>query len=182
MSDSDSDSDFDAGANRLGALALRLTDRMTMAVTDEGTRSLSSAAALSALDRFFAEPPSIDDLRRVLGLTPSGGVRLVDGLESEGLVRRRAAADGRVRVVELTAKGRRAMERITRTRAAVLTDALAPLSPRERDALEPIIDKVLVGLVRGPRPGPAMCRLCATEICGAERGSPCPITLEALDS
>jgi hypothetical protein len=34
--------------------------------------------------------------------------------------------------------------------------------------------------VRGPSPGPAMCRLCATEVCGAARGEPCPITLHAL--
>jgi hypothetical protein len=33
----------------------------------------------------------------------------------------------------------------------------------------------------GPRPGPAMCRLCDTEVCGAERGQPCPVTQQALD-
>lgn len=171
---------FDASGNRLGALALRLTDRMAVAVTAEGERSLSAATALSALGRLFAEPPSIDALRRVLGLTSSGGVRLVDGLEADGLVRRRAGDDGRVRVVELTAKGRRAMRQVTAAREAVLIEALAPLSERERGVFGPIIDKLLIGLVRGPRPGPAMCRLCATEPCGTEPGTPCPITRQAL--
>ena len=72
---------FGATANRLGALALRLSDRMQMAVTADGVRSLSAATALSVLDRWFGAPPSVDALRRVLGLTPSGGVRLVDVLK-----------------------------------------------------------------------------------------------------
>jgi DNA-binding MarR family transcriptional regulator len=171
---------FDADANRLGALALRLTDRMVLAVTVGAGLSLSAATALSAIDRFFAEAPSIDALRRVVGLTPSGGVRLVDGLEAEGLVRRRTGHDGRVRVIELTAKGRRAQLAIVEAREQVLLEALTPLSARERDALGSIVDKMLIALVQGPRPGPAMCRLCATEVCGAERGQPCPITRAAL--
>ena len=175
-----SQSGFDAGANRLGALALRLTDRMALAVTSETGLSLSAVAALSAIDRFFADPPSIDALRRVIGLTPSGGVRLVDGLEAQGLVYRGAGRDGRVRVVALTAEGRRAQEVIVGARQQVLIEALAPLSNDEREALAPIIEKVLIGLVQGLRPGPAMCRLCATEVCGAQPGQPCPITRAAL--
>jgi MarR family transcriptional regulator, negative regulator of the multidrug operon emrRAB len=175
-----SPSGFDAGANRLGALALRLTDRMALAVTAETGLSLSAATALSAIDRFFADPPSIDALRRVIGLTPSGGVRLVDGLEAQGLVRRSVGRDGRVRVVELTAEGRGAQEVIVRARRQVLIEALAPLSSDERDALAQLVERVLIGLVQGLRPGPAMCRLCATEVCGAQPGQPCPITRAAL--
>jgi DNA-binding MarR family transcriptional regulator len=171
---------FDRGANRLGALALRLTDRMHMAVTAEGARSLSAATALSAIERFFVDGPSIDDLRRVLGLTSSGAVRLVDGLEADGLVRRRRGVDGRVSIVTLTAKGRRTARSVVDARAAVLTEALAPLTAAERAVLDPIVDKVLVGLVRGARPAAAMCRLCATEACGAARGEPCEITRTAL--
>ena len=172
---------FDRGANRLGALALRLTDRMQLAVTEGGARSPSAAAALSALERFFTGAPSIDDVRRVLGLTSSGAVRLVDTLEADGLVRRGRGADGRVSTVTLTARGRREARAVVDARATVLADALAPLTAEERAALAPIVDKVLVGLVRGPRPPAAMCRLCATEVCGAARGEPCEITRTALD-
>ena len=171
---------FDQGANRLGALALRLADRMEVAVTAEGARSLSAATALSAMERFFVDGPSIDALGKVVGLTSSGAVRLVDGLETAGLVTRRRGDDGRVSVIVLTAKGRRSAARVTAARAAVLADALATLTARERRTLDVMVDKVLVALVQGPSPGPAMCRLCATEVCGAERGEPCPITMLAL--
>ena len=84
-----------------------IADRIEVAVTAEGTRSLSAATALSAIERFFVDGPSIDALRRVLGLTSSGAVRLVDSLETQGLVTRRRGDDPRVSVILLTAKGRR---------------------------------------------------------------------------
>jgi len=107
-------------------------------------------------------------------------VRLVDALEADGLVTRGAADDGRVTVVELTSEGRRRARTVTDERGAVLTDALAVLTPDERERLVPLLDKLLEGLVRGPSPGPALCRLCATEVCGAARGEPCPVTVAAL--
>jgi DNA-binding MarR family transcriptional regulator len=172
---------FDATANRLGALALRITDRVQGALTADGARSPSAATAVSVIERFFVDPPRIDALRRVLGLTSSGVVRLVDALEAEGLVTRGAADDGRVTVVALTPEGRRRARTVTDDRAAVLTDTLATLTPAERAQLARLLDKLLVGLVRGPSPGPALCRLCATEVCGAARGEPCPVTVDALD-
>jgi len=171
---------FDAGANRLGALALRLTDRMQLAVTSGDEHSLSAATALSVLDRWFGAPPSVDTLRRVMGLTPSGGVRLVDVLERHGLVTRRPGADARVRTIALTAKGRRAARATVEARHDLLEEVLAPLDDGERAALAAIVDKLLIGLIRGRRPGPAMCRLCDTEACGAPRDEPCPVTRAAL--
>jgi DNA-binding MarR family transcriptional regulator len=172
--------DLDALVNRLGALALRLSDRMQMAVTADGTRSLSAATALSVLDRWFGAPPRVDALRRVLGLTPSGGVRLVDVLERDGLVTRRPGTDARVRAITLTAKGRRTARATIEARRTLLGDVVASLDPAERAALATIVDKLLIGLVRGPRPDAAMCRLCDTEACGAQRDHPCPITVAAL--
>jgi len=125
---------FDATANRLGALALRITDRVQRVVTADGERSPSAATAASVIERFFVDPPHIDALRRVLGLTSSGVVRLVDAMEAEGLVTRGPADDGRVTVVALTPKGRRRARTVTDDRAAVLTDTLATLTPAERDA------------------------------------------------
>jgi MarR family transcriptional regulator, negative regulator of the multidrug operon emrRAB len=175
-----SPTEFDRGANRIGALALRLTDRMQVAVTADGARSPSAAAALSTIERFFVAGPTIDDLRQVLGLTSSGVVRLVDQLEAEGSVARERGEDGRVTIVTLTASGRRRAREVVDARADVLVDALAGLSRAERATLARLVDKVLVGLVRSPSPGPAMCRWCATEVCGAERGQPCPVTRAAL--
>ena len=170
----------DVTANRLGALALRLTDRMQVAVTVDGGRSLSAATALSVLDRWFGEPPSVDMLRRVVGLSPSGGVRLVDVLEADSLVTRRQGRDARMRTVTLTAKGRRAARAAVHARSTLLEEVLDVLDPHERSQLASLVDKLLTGLVLGPRPGAAMCRLCDTEVCGAQRDQPCPITLAAL--
>ena len=110
---------------------------------------------LSTIERFFVDGPTIDDLRRVLGLTSSGVVRLVDQLEDEGWVARRRGEDGRVTVVVLTPQGRRRAREVVDARADVLVDALAGLSRSERDTSAHLVDKVLVGLVRGPSPGPA---------------------------
>jgi MarR family transcriptional repressor of emrRAB len=172
---------FDATANRLGAVALRITDRVQHAVTADGARSPSAVTALSVIERFFVGPPRIDALRRVLGLTSSGVVRLVDTLEADGLVTRGPADDARETVIALTPEGRRRVRRVTDERAAVLTEALAALTTDERERLAPLLDKLLEGLGRGPSPGPALCRLCATEVCGAARGEPCPVTVAALD-
>lgn len=166
-------------ANRLGALALRITDRMHAAVSADG-RSLSSATALSALDRFL-DGPSIDRLSSVLGLSSSATVRLVDRLVADGLVARASTADGRVSVVELTSAGRQEAGRIVAGRAELLDDVLAPLSAEERAILHELVDKVLVGLIRGPAVGAWMCRLCDTPTCGAVPGQPCPLTIAALE-
>jgi DNA-binding MarR family transcriptional regulator len=157
-----------------------VTDRTSAAVTAEGVASLSAATALSALERFFVEHPSIDELRRVLGVTSSGAVRVVDGLEAGGLVTRRAGADGRVSSIAMTAKGRRAAARISDARARVLAEIVAALDSEQRARLAPLIDALLVALVEPSAAGPAMCRLCATEACGAPRGHPCPVTIAAL--
>jgi DNA-binding MarR family transcriptional regulator len=171
---------FDSLANRLGALALRVTDRMSAAVRAEGVASLSAVTALSSLERFFVQHPSIDELRRVLGVTSSGAVRVVDGLEAGGLVTRRAGADARVSSIAMTAKGRRAAARISEARARVLAELVAALDHEQRARLAPLVDALLMALVQPSVAGPAMCRLCATEVCGAARGRPCPVTIAAL--
>jgi MarR family transcriptional regulator, negative regulator of the multidrug operon emrRAB len=168
---------FDRGANLLGALALRVADRVRAAVATE--LSESAATALSAIHNFL-DAPRIDQLAQVLGLSSSGTVRLVDGLAAQGLVARRPGADGRESVVALTSAGRRRAQAVTRARAEVLAEALSPLSKAERAAFEDAVEKVLIELVRGPRGRGWMCRLCDTTSCGAERGQPCSITRDAL--
>src|SRR6266508_4765775 len=128
--------------NVLGALSLVVADQMSDAVAAAADQSLTAAAALSALDH-FADGCSIDRLRRILGLTSSGTVRLVDRLAGAGEVRRREDPDGRTTSVALTAAGRRAARRVTAARAAVLEDALSGLSPTERRDLEDLAARVL---------------------------------------
>jgi DNA-binding MarR family transcriptional regulator len=165
--------------NLLGALSLAVADRTTAAAGDALGQSESAAAALSALHHFL-DDPSLDLLGRVLGLTPSGAVRLVDRLQEAGYVTRRPGRDGRSVSVRLTASGRRAAERVSAARAEVLEDALLDLAPGERQALDKLVSRVLVGLIREPGATRWTCRLCDTTACGRHAGR-CPVANAARE-
>jgi DNA-binding MarR family transcriptional regulator len=167
--------ELDRTGNLLGALSLALSDRMS----DAAGQSQTGAAALSALHHFL-EDPSVDLLRQVLGLTPSGTVRLIDRLQEAGYVTRRPGKDARSVVIRLTASGRRAAERVSRARARVLDDALAVLSNEERDRLEALLSRVLVGMIREPGAVRWTCRLCDTTACGRDSGG-CPVANAARE-
>jgi DNA-binding MarR family transcriptional regulator len=168
--------------NVLGALSLVVADQVSDAVAAAADQSLTAAAALSALDH-FADGCSIDRLRRILGLTSSGTVRLVDRLVAAGDVRRREGPDARTTSIELTAAGRRAARRVSAARATVLGDALSALSPAERRDLEQLAARVLDGVVRQKLEREAestrwICRLCDTDACGRAEGR-CPAAAAA---
>jgi DNA-binding MarR family transcriptional regulator len=164
-------------ANVLGALVLALADRMAVAVEESSAHSESGAAALSALQHFLRNP-SIDLLRQVLGLTHSGAVRLVDRLEHDGLVRREAGPDGRITVVRLTDRGRRAATRVTTARAELLGAAMDVLPPADQEQLTDLAGRVLVGMRRGAGATRWTCRLCDTGACGRLEGR-CPVAGES---
>jgi DNA-binding MarR family transcriptional regulator len=167
----------DSDANLLGALALVITDRTSGAIAAAAGQSVSAAAALSALHHFL-DRPSIDRLRLVLGLTPSGAVRLVDRLVEAGYVTRGTGDDRRSRSVALTTKGQRAAAKVSAERAALLNGALEELSRQERETLHALMAKLIDPFVRGNLdrgPGVAgwICRLCDTAACGRAEGG-CP--------
>ena len=169
---------LDRAANLFGALSLVIADQSADAMDEAGGKSPSSAAALSALLHFL-DAPSVDRLRQVLGLTPSGTVRLVDRLEGAGYVRRGPGADGRSVSVSLTESGRAAAERVAAARADVLERALGVLSPAERRAFEQLAGKLLVGMMRGPGAVRWICRLCDTGVCRGTEGG-CPVGNRAV--
>jgi len=158
--------------NLLGALVLALSDRMGEAAREAAGGSGELAAALSSLEDFLGSP-SIGLLREVLGLTPSGAVRLTDRLESVGLVDRSTGKDARSRHVTLTPAGHRAARNVRRARARVLESTLASLSSTERAQLDALLAKTLVGLKREPGATRWTCRLCDTKACGRDEGR-CP--------
>lgn len=158
-------------ANVLGALALVVGDRTGDAVAAVAGH-VSTAAALSALHQFL-DRPTLDDLRRVLGLTPSGAVRLVDRLAEAGLVDRGPGADRRSRAVTLTPRGRQAARRIGEARAAALGELLAGLSPAELETLHGLLGRIMANVVAAKDGGAWICRLCDLEACGRAAGK-CP--------
>src|SRR5207302_8382662 len=74
-------------ANLLGTHALAVADRLRAATEDAAGLGGAAPAAIVSLHA-FAGGRTVDFLRRVLELTPSGAVRLIDRLAAEGLVQR----------------------------------------------------------------------------------------------
>ena len=172
----DTQHDVAHAANVLGALALALTDRVDEAVADSPGLAPSDAAAVSTLRHIHAAP-TVEQLRRVLGLTHSGTVRLVDRLVRNGLIARGSGADARTVTLSLTPAGHEQATAITRTRAEVVADALAVLAPAERAELDRQAGRVLVNLMRGPGATTWICRRCDTGACG-RYDDRCPIGRE----
>lgn len=164
-------------ANVLGALSLVITDLTAQAVAAAAGQSVSAAAALSALHQFL-DRPTLDQLRRVLGLTPSGAVRLVDRVADAGLVERGPGGDGRSRSVVLTPAGQRAAERIAAARAELLAGVLADLSPSDRQDLRDLLSRIMAAVVRAKDGGAWICRLCDLNACGRPSGK-CPAATAA---
>ncbi|MGH9279033.1 MAG: MarR family winged helix-turn-helix transcriptional regulator [Acidimicrobiales bacterium] len=154
--------------NLLGALSLAITDRMDADSAD---------VALSALQHIL-DRPSIDRLARVLGLSSSGTVRLVDRLAAAGYVERTAGVDRRTASITLTPAGRREAERVSTNRQSLLRGALSVLSPAEREQFGALAGRVLAGMVRPPGATRWTCRLCDTGACGRPEGR-CPVATAA---
>jgi hypothetical protein len=79
-------------ANLLGALSLAVMDRIEQGARDIIGRAGETPAALIVIG--YGRITN-DKLRRILGLSHSGTVRLVDRLVSDRLVERRPGKDGR---------------------------------------------------------------------------------------
>ena len=96
------------------------------------------------------------DLARRIRVPASKVVGLVDELESEGLVERRAEADDRrVRIVHLTDRGMQTLAEVNRASVDHEAELMAALAPDERIRLIVLLERVAddVGLARGIHPG-----------------------------
>jgi DNA-binding MarR family transcriptional regulator len=153
--------------NAFGALALETARRVQEAGERASPHGASAPAALAALHG-LAGGESIDALRRIVGLTHSGAVRLVDRLAGAGLVERRVGVDGRSVSLRLTPEGRRAARRILAQREAAIEQVFAPLSPSERTTLTRLHERLLAQLTVTREGRRKVCRLCDVEACGAD--------------
>ncbi len=169
-------------ANLLATLAMGLNDRIRDAEEAAAGHGSAAPAALVALHEFLGGA-SIDRLRQVVGLTPSGAVRLIDKLSESGLVERGPGPDGRSRAVRLTRRGHVAARRALAARRAATETLLAGLSTTERESLTPLLERLLRTLTAarlGERassktpPGGWLCRLCDFSACGRDEGA-CPV-------
>jgi DNA-binding MarR family transcriptional regulator len=165
-------------ANVLGTLSLAVTTRVHEAAERSAALGASAPSALIALDGYLTGQP-IDALRRVLGLTHSGTVRLVDRLVEAGLVERRVrTTDGRAVPLGLTPAGRRVARRVLQAREAALEEILSVLTPEERETLSALQDRLLGSLIGSREDARRTCRMCDPVGCGHHEGR-CPVTQAA---
>lgn len=161
-------------ANLLGAIALATVDRIRASTAASAPNAGEGPAGLVAIASFL-QGGSIAELSRIIELSHSATVRLVDKLEREGLVKRRGGSDARAVAVVATGKGVKIASSIQGARMQALDELLEPLSNGERAELARLHAKVLAGLASsGARRG-TICRLCDSQACGHDTGQ-CPVT------
>lgn len=128
----------------LGALAQALNDLYRLSGSarfHEQTVAATGIAASRSGLRFLSlvadtGPVSATRLAAGLDLSQPTASRVLQQLESEGLVTRQADdTDGRVSHYLVTPKGRRALDRVHRYHVETLTVALADVEPLRRSAL-----------------------------------------------
>lgn len=161
-------------ANIFGTLCLAVADRCRARMTASVPLAGESVACVLAVSS-FARGSSIEALSRVVELSHSATVRLVDRLEADGLVQRDAADDRRAVAINPTPAGERAASAILRAREDALNELLDSLTAEERLELSRLNEKLLAGVVTRDSIPERICRLCDVEGCGHEEGH-CPVT------
>lgn len=161
----------------LGALSLSATDRFRDRVEGSLGRAGAHAAALVHLDAYPGG--SIEQLGRALGVSQPGAVKMVDRLQADGLLERRAGPDARTLALHLTVSGRAAARRVLAERGDELDHLLEVLDDGERTSLLPLLEKLVAGLA-DDRPGAlTVCRMCDRDTCcGAPAGCPLDHTVK----
>src|SRR6516225_842392 len=118
--------------------SLREVDARSISASGLG---LSDFAVLEML--LHKGPLPVNTVGRKVMLTSGSITTAIDRLEKKRLVRRQACPnDRRITFVQLTASGRRIIERIFQVHAAQLEKAFEPLSATERTLLVTLLKKI----------------------------------------
>lgn len=123
----------DALASGLRTAVTRLNRRLR--ATSLGGISPAQASALAMIERLGA--PALNELAAAEQIRPPSMTRLVDALESDGLVTRSVdEVDRRCQRVRITAAGRRELASIRRRKTAFLYSKIERLGASDRARLE----------------------------------------------
>jgi len=161
-------------ANLLGALAGVIAERLERHGKTHPNETSSAAAALNVIG--FYEGCSNGELAQALGLSHTATVRLVDKLETNGLVISGTGADRRAVALRLTKAGRERARKVVRTRCLLLADLVSLLTPKQQGQLDAIAETLLRTMVNAARDADHICRLCDGDACPEEA---CPVHLAA---
>lgn len=150
-------------ANLLGALSLAVMDRIEQSAREIIGRGGETPAALVVIG--YGQGMTNDKLRRILGLSHSGTVRLVDRLVSDRLVDRRPGKDGREVALYLTATGAATRNELMASRISAVASLLDVLSPAEAKRLGTLIRELLARQDTSEMDRFTICRMCDDRIC-----------------
>ena len=118
---------------RLRRVILRLARHLNAASVGEGLTPTQASVLGIVTHR---GPLGLTELTELEGLNPTMLSRVVGKLDSFGLIRRlRDPDDSRAARVEVTPEGHRTYQRISAQRAAIISEAVAGLSPDQEAAL-----------------------------------------------
>ncbi len=168
-------------ANLVGALSTGISDAIYESTAlAAGLDGVASAALIALLD--FMPGGSVRTLSQVVGLTHSGGVRVVDRLVAEGLATRGSSVDARSRSLTLTARGVKVARQVLAARERAVSELLEQLTATEHATLTTLSERLVAGIAAqrlekrnaGETPaGGALCRMCDFGACGRGAGM-CP--------
>ncbi len=112
---------------QLATLGLGVRDHMVLSAVAAGAPTQLAIAGMAGLDKSTLIP-------------------VLDRLEGDQLLQRHPdPTDRRARLVTLTPKGRRTLEKSQRTVTATEDDLLTDLTPREREVLRGLLQRVVEG-------------------------------------
>ena len=154
---------IDYASNLLGVVGLAVAGRIQESTRAIAKHSGETPAALVVIGYGFG--PSNDQLRRVLGLSHSGTVRLVDRLVEEGLVERRPGRDQREVALFVTKRGKTVREKILSGRLASVRPMLENLTSAEQETLSGLLYKMLSSMETTDLDRRTLCRLCDKRVC-----------------
>jgi DNA-binding MarR family transcriptional regulator len=162
-------------ANRLGALALTLSD----GIREETERATGTAggvpAALVSLHQ-WADGSSVEVLADAMRVSHSRAVRVVDQLAAAGLARRETDPDDRRRaLVRLEPAGRELAHRALEARSRVVRSAVDHLDMVDLGGLDRLLGALLDARVVDVHGARGACRLCDAHTCWHYEGL-CPVT------
>lgn len=166
---------IDRTANLLGVVGLAVADRIGDAAHDVLRHGGETPAALVVIG--YGCGPSNDQLRRILGLSHPGTVRLIDRLVADGLVERRQGRDKRAIALYLSERGMALREEVLKGRLAAVRPLLTPLTGVEQETLAALLHKLLSSMETTATERRTLCRLCDNRVC-----TNCPIPADAVSA
>ena len=88
-------------------------------------------------------PPRQKDLAASMSLDGSSVVRLLDNLESAGLIQRKEGKDRRAKIITLTPRGKAIADKVETVARRIRSDALAGLSDRDLETTVRVLHHVI---------------------------------------